>query len=133
MANASTTRRVIADFFSIFLTSTLPTSDVFATWVPPHGMSGLHPMLVCSTKAFAERTSVVIGFPMTHAEFNADNPFAIAVKGPRNELGYVLAFQPKSFDWRARKARQHPWGGGHEKVLAAALEKLAAICGVCKH
>ena len=118
-----------------------------ALWVPeraeiifiehsPHvgkEMPGLHPLLVCSTKAFAERTSVVIGFPMTHAEFNADNPFAIAVKGPKNELGYVLAFQPKSFDWRARNARQHPWGCGHDKVLFAALEKLDAICGVCKH
>lgn len=118
-----------------------------ALWVPERGeiifiehsphvgkeMPGLHPMLVSSTQAFAERTSIVIGFPMTHAGFNADNPFAIAVKGPRNEVGYVLAFQPKSFDWRVRNARPHPWGGGHDKVLAAVLEKLDAICGVCDH
>ena len=96
-------------------------------------MPGLHPMLVCSTAAFAGRTGVVIGFPMTHAEFNADNPFALAVKGPKNEVGYVLAFQPKSFDWRARNARPHPWGSGHHKVLASALKKLDAICGVCEH
>jgi hypothetical protein len=25
----------------------------------------------------------------------------------------------------------HPWGGGHGKVLDAALEKLDAICGIC--
>jgi mRNA interferase MazF len=37
---------------------------------------GLHPMLVCSTRIFNERTGIVIGFPMTHAEFHADNPFA---------------------------------------------------------
>jgi len=118
-----------------------------ANWVPERGeiifiehsphvgreMPGLHPMLVCSTAAFAARTSVVIGFPMTHAEFNADNPFALAVKGPKNEVGYVLAFQPKSFDWRARNARPHPWGGGYGKVLAAALKKLDTICGVCNH
>ncbi len=102
----------------------------------PHAgkeMPGLHPMLVCSSRVFAERTSVVIGFPMTHAAFNADNPFAVAVKGPKGEVGYVLAFQPKSFDWRARHARPHPWGGGHGKVLAAVLKKLDAICGVCEH
>ena len=116
-------------------------------WVPERGeiifiehsphagreMPGLHPMLVCSTAAFAAKTSVVIGFPMTHAEFNADNPFALAVNGPRSEVGYVLALQPKSFDWRARNARPHPWGTGHHKVLAAALKKLDAICGVCDH
>jgi mRNA interferase MazF len=118
-----------------------------ALWVPeraeiifiehsPHSgkeMPGLHPMLVCSTSAFSVRTGVVIGFPMTHADFNADNPFAVAVEGPKKEVGYVLAFQPKSFDWRTRNARPHPWGTGHTKVLAAALKKLDAICGVCAH
>lgn len=102
----------------------------------PHAgkeMPGLHPMLVCSTRAFNERSGVVIGFPMTHAEFNADNPFALAVQGPKGEVGYVLAFQPKSFDWRARNAKPHPWGGAHNKVLMAALRKLDAICGVCDH
>jgi mRNA interferase MazF len=94
-------------------------------------MPGLHPMLVCSTRAFNDRAGVVIGFPMTHAAFNADNPFSVAVHGPKNEVGYVLAFQPKSFDWRARHARPHPWGAGHGTVLKAALKKLDAICGVC--
>ena len=88
-------------------------------------------MLVTSTRAFNERTGIVIGFPMTHAAFNADNPFAVAVQGPKGEVGYVLAFQPKSFDWRERSARPHPWGAGHVNVLAAALAKLDAICGVC--
>ena len=96
-------------------------------------MRGMHPMLVCSTRAFNERTGIVIGLPMTHAAFNADNPFALAVKGPKSEVGYVLAFQPKSFDWRMRRAKPHPWGSGHNKVLAAALKKLDAICGVCEH
>lgn len=96
-------------------------------------MPGVHPLLVCSPRAFNERTGIVIGFPMTHAEFNADNPFALAVQGPKGEVGYVLAFQPKSFDWRARNAKPHPWGSGHNKVLAAALRKLDAICGVCEH
>lgn len=88
-------------------------------------------MLVTSTRAFNERTGIVIGFPMTHAAFNADNPFAVSVQGPKGEVGYVLAFQPKSFDWRERSARPHPWGDGHVKVLTVVLSKLDAICGVC--
>ena len=40
-------------------------------------MKGMHPMLIISTKAFVARTRLVIGFPMTHAEFNSDNPFAV--------------------------------------------------------
>jgi mRNA interferase MazF len=95
-------------------------------------MPGLHSLLVCSSRAFNERTGIVIGLPMTHAAFNADNPFAVAVQGPEGQVGYVLAFQPKSFDWRARRAGLHPWGGGHVKVLAAALSKLDAICGICE-
>ena len=100
----------------------------------PHAgkeMKGMHPLLVSSSQAFNERTGIVIGFPMTHAASNADNPFAVAVKGPKDEVGYVLAFQPKSFDWEQRDAMQHPWGGGHINVLQAALEKLDAICGIC--
>ena len=95
-------------------------------------MPGLHPMLVSSTRAFNDRTGIVIGFPMTHAEFNADNPFSVAVQGPKGEIGYVLAFQPKSFDWRERRAKKHPWGAGHQKILAIVLKKLDAICGVCQ-
>ncbi len=95
-------------------------------------MPGLHPLLVCSTRVFNERTGIVIGFPMTHAGVNADNPFALAVRGPKDEVGYVLSFQPKSFDWRARNAKAHPWGGGHGQALKAALKKLDAICGICE-
>jgi len=108
---------------------------IFINHSPHSGveMPGDHPLLVCSTRSFNERTSIVIGFPMTHASYNADNPFALAVKGPKNEVGYVLTFQPKSFDWRERGARPHPWGDGHSKVLAAALEQLDSICGICEH
>lgn len=114
------------------------------SWVPdraeviyfehsPHAgveMPGVHPMLVCSTRAFSERTGVVIGFPMTHADRHASNPFAVKVAGPGGEVGFVVANQPKSFDWRARGARPHPWGGGHAIVLATALRRLDSICGI---
>lgn len=85
-------------------------------------------MLVASTRAFNERTGIVIGFPMTHADFHADNPFAIEIDGPKGRA-YVLANQPKSFDWRARGAKKHPWGGGHSDRLDEALVILGQICG----
>ena len=63
--------------------------------------------LVISTKAFAERTGIVFGLPMTHSKQHATNPFAIEVAEENGEVGYVLINQPKSFDWRARMARPH--------------------------
>jgi mRNA interferase MazF len=72
----------------------------------------VHPFLVLSPKAFNERTSLVIGLPMTTASYNADNPFAVAVgvAGGRKtgQVSYVLCHQPKSFDWRLRGGAPHP-------------------------
>jgi mRNA interferase MazF len=41
-------------------------------------MRDVHPLLVISPRIFNEKTSLVIGLPMTTAEYNSDNPFAIA-------------------------------------------------------
>ena len=75
-------------------------------------MRDRHPFVVLSTRAFNERTSLVIGLPMTTAEYNIDNPFAVAVGaakgGKTGRTSYVLCHQPKSFDWRVRKATPHP-------------------------
>lgn len=74
-------------------------------------MCDRHPFLVLSPKAFNERTSLVIGLPMTTAEYNADNPFAIvagkAGGAKTGKTSYVLCHQPKSFDWRVRGATPH--------------------------
>jgi len=71
-----------------------------------------HPFVVLSPRAFNERTSLVIGLPMTTAEYNADNPFAVAVGAARGakagKTSYVLCHQTKSFDWRIRAAAPHP-------------------------
>jgi mRNA interferase MazF len=88
----------------------------------------LPPMLVSSTRAFNERTGLVIGFPMTHSQAHQDNPFALPFQGPKGQA-YVLAHQPKSFDWRARNAKPHPWGPGHVQLLTNALQILSDICG----
>jgi len=92
-----------------------------------------HPMLVISAKAFADRTGIVVGFPMTHSERHADNPFAISAPGSKGEPGYLLVSQPKSFDWRERNARPHPWGAGHSKLLKAALRRFDTVFNICNH
>ena len=96
-------------------------------------MKGMHPMMVLSPKAFALRTGLVIGLPLTHADFNADNPFAVAIVGPGKEVGYILCHQPKSFDWQLRGGGKHPWGSAPKRILREALDRLDAICGICEH
>jgi mRNA interferase MazF len=75
-------------------------------------MRDVHPFLVLSPKAFNQRTSLVVGLPMTAAAYNADNPFAIAAGTARGRkagtTSYVLCHQPKSFDWRMRGGKPHP-------------------------
>ena len=94
-------------------------------------MRDIHPFLVLSPKNFNVKTSLVIGLPMTTAEYNADNPFAIAVgnaSGKKvNKTSYVLCHQPKSFDWRARRARPHPLGVMNNELFSQACDRLNQI------
>jgi mRNA interferase MazF len=90
-------------------------------------MPGEHPLMVLSVKAFNERTGIVIGLPMTHSALNDDNPFAVKFTGPKGEACYVLCHQPKSFDWRARRARAHPWRQITPAVFRTACEELGSI------
>ncbi|MDO9012989.1 MAG: type II toxin-antitoxin system PemK/MazF family toxin [Gallionella sp.] len=75
-------------------------------------MRDVHPFLVLSPRAFNDKTSLAIGLPMTTAEYNADNPFAVvagnATGRKAGKPSYVLCHQPKSFDWRLRAATPHP-------------------------
>jgi mRNA interferase MazF len=76
-------------------------------------MRDMHPFLVLSPRIFNNKTSLVIGLPMTTAEYNVDNPFAVAVgkaggRSTAGKTGYVLCHQPNSLDWRARNASPHP-------------------------
>ena len=97
-------------------------------------MRDVHPFLVLSPRIFNEKTSLVIGLPMTTAEYNSDNPFAVAVgkaSGRRTDkTSYVLCHQPKSFDWRLRKARAHPLGALSNTLLAQVCERLNQIIQV---
>jgi mRNA interferase MazF len=99
-------------------------------------MRDIHPFLVLSPRMFNEKTSLVIGLPMTTAEYNADNPFAVAVgKATGHKAGgrtvdktsYVLCHQPKSFDWRLRGAKPHPLGTLNEALFVQVCERLNQI------
>jgi mRNA interferase MazF len=105
------------------------------SWVPDRGdiiwidcnpqagreMRDMHPMAVLSPKAFNARTGIVIGLPMTSSTSNEGNPFALDVSRSATERSFVLCHQPKSFDWRQRRAAPHPW-----KKLS--LHQLADCC-----
>jgi mRNA interferase MazF len=110
-------------------------------WVPDRGeiiwinfnpqigreMRDMHPMLVLSPKKFNDCTNIVIGLPMTTAEYNNTNPFAIKFKGPHGKVSYILTHQPKSFDWRQRLAKRHPWKKIPNDILISACEVLNQV------
>lgn len=94
-------------------------------------MRDIHPFLVLSPGVFNDKTSLVIGLPMTTAQYNADNPFAVAVgnaSGQKsNKTSYVLCHQPKSFDWRVRTAKPHPLGSLNKTLFTQVCERLNQI------
>lgn len=96
-----------------------------------HEMRDIHPFLVLSPRIFNDKTSLVIGLPMTTAEYNADNPFAVAVGGVAgrhvDKTSYVLCHQPKSFDWRSRDAKLHPLGKLNDALFVQVCERLNQI------
>jgi mRNA interferase MazF len=110
-------------------------------WVPERGdiiwidfnpqvgreMKDIHPLLVLSPKAFNDKTRIVIGLPMTTAESNESNPFAVKFVGDKGKVSYILAHQPKSFDWRLRAAKPHPWKKMPDEILSLAGELLNQI------
>lgn len=94
-------------------------------------MRDVHPFLVLSPKTFNQRTSLVIGLPMTTATYNASNPFAVAAgraSGRKSgAISYVLCHQPKSFDWRLRGGKPHPMRHVDDKVFGNVLLVLNQI------
>ena len=97
-------------------------------------MRDRHPMLVLSPKAFNTKTGLVIGLPMTTAEYNASNPFAVAAGLAKvrrtGKTSYVLCHQPKSFDWRARRAKPHPLKRLGDEAYGKACALLSQIVGI---
>ena len=97
-------------------------------------MRDLHPMLVLSPRTFNAKTGIVIGLPMTTAAYNLSNPFAVAAGSTtgRNaaKISYVLCHQPKSFDWRARRAKPHPMKRLDDALFGEACGVLNQILGL---
>ena len=94
-------------------------------------MRDIHPFLVLSPRIFNEKTSLVIGLPMTSAEYNADNPFAVAIGQTKVskavKTSYVLCHQPKSFDWRLRGAKPHQLGDLSDDLFNQVCQRLNQI------
>jgi mRNA interferase MazF len=83
-------------------------------------MKDVHPLLVLSPAEFNARTGIVIGLPMTTADYSRSNPFAVSFVGPRGIASFILGHQPKSFDWRRRRAKPHPWKRAPDDIFQAA-------------
>lgn len=113
---------------------------MIARWVPARGdiiwinfdpqagreMKSRHPMLVLSPASVNDRTSIVIGLPMSSQDYNATNPFAVPLEVD-GTVGYIITNQPKSFDWRQRKAKAHPWKRAPTDVFELACAELNQI------
>jgi mRNA interferase MazF len=94
-------------------------------------MKDVHPFLVLSPQAFNDKTSLVIGLPMTTADYNADNPFAVPLGNASGQKigksSYVLCHQPKSFDWRKRCAKTHPLKTIEDALFEQVCQRLNQI------
>ena len=93
-------------------------------------MKDIHPFPVFSPKAFNERTNLVIGLPMTTASSNDTNPFAVKFVGAKGLVSYVLAHQPKSYDWKLRGGKLHPMKQVPSEVFELACETLNQIIAI---
>jgi mRNA interferase MazF len=100
------------------------------TTVPVVAMASLRLGWGSSRCAF-DLCNKAIGLPMTTAAYNADNPFAVAAgtaSGSKaGKTRYVLCHQPKSFDWRARRASPHPMKQLNHAVFAEVFALLNQI------
>lgn len=116
----------------VAISSFYTTARVWINFTPQVGqeMKDAHPLLVLSPAEFNQRTSIVIGLPMTTSASNETNPFAVKFAGVGGKVSYVLAHQPKSFDWRLRGAKPHPWKKAPEGILVLAGEILNQIISI---
>lgn len=94
-------------------------------------MKARHPLLVLSPRPLNDPTSMAIGLPMSTQDYNATNPFAIALHPDDGTTGYIITNQPTSFDWRLRKAKAHPWKHAPADVFDTACDKVNRIIAIC--
>ena len=90
-------------------------------------MRDVHPLVVLFPRAFNERTGIVIGLAMTTSSHNETHPFAAKSAGPKGVASLILSHQPKSFEWRARKAKPRPPKKVPDDSYVRACESLEII------
>ena len=117
-----------------------------STWVPDRGdviwidhnpqagreMKDHHPFTVLSTAPFSRTVGLVVGCAMTTASYNHGSSLAVDLGPIPDRPGahsFVLCHQIKSFDWRARGARPHPFGRLESDQLEQVLEIVGQILG----
>ena len=119
-----------------------------AAWVPERGeviwidhnpqagreMRDHHPFLVLSTRELHVTVGLVVGCAMTSAPYNRGSSLAVDL-GPIPDRpdahSFVLCHQLKSFDWKARAAKPHPFGIISASHLDEVLEIVGQILGFC--
>jgi len=119
-----------------------------AAWVPERGeviwidhnpqagreMRDHHPFLVLSTRELHVTVGLVVGCAMTSAPYNRGSSLAVDL-GPipdrPDSHSFVLCHQLKSFDWKARAAKPHPFGIISGSNLDEVLEIVGQILGFC--
>ena len=67
---------------------------------------------------------------MTTASSNDTNPFAAKFVGAKGSVSYVLAHQPKSYDWKLRGGKLHPMKQVPSEVFELACETLNQIIAI---
>ena len=67
-----------------------------------HDQRGRRPFLVLSPRDYNQKTSLVVGCPIT--SIRKGYPFEVCVSGVEGVEGVALSDQLKSLDWRTRKA-----------------------------
>ena len=110
---------------------TAPSTIASAERIGKVEMKNAHPMIVLSTKPFNEKIGLVIGLPMTQAESNESNPFAVKHVGPKGELACILTHRPSSIDCCERGARPHPRRRRPPAVFETVCEGLNSIMRIC--
>ena len=119
-----------------------------AAWIPERGeviwidhnpqagreMRDHHPFLVLSTRELHVTVGLVVGCAMTSAPYNRGSSLAVDL-GPIPDRpdthSFVLCHQLKSFDWKARAAKPHPFGIISGSNLDEVLEIVGQILGFC--
>jgi len=88
-------------------------------------MKGCHTCLVLSSRISNYMEGTVLGIPMSTAEYNADNRYAIAVGKAANSMtSYLVCNKLGTYDWQQRSENRPPLKRLEDKYFAQVTEKV---------